>query len=391
MVIQSAKGRPLWPQGFDPLNVDRVDGALIHTRFLKLGNDAGQMTAIDEDGADVEARTEGIGPHPIFNGVSWVEVVLSVRPTVTRTAGTLIIKGPGFTAEFRNATLDESRPADPRAIERASTGEVTPTGPSRGERMSARDESGWVDLGPVEELKRTPLRQVVLGRTRIALSWQDGRFGAVSGVCNHAGGPLGDGTLDGDISSAPGTTTSTTGPPARASRASRPTACPGTNCREEGGRLLVNLTPATTRNKPPHERHPLERPVVREPGPIRLLGLSTTAMDPAFPRYSTSDALLEIALAHGATLGAETKLLKANALRVRNCEGYYSKSAHACTWPCSITQMDPEDQMAAGVRGAGLLGRRGHPLLAHSVGQRQLALFQADRADELHPEPGHDP
>ena len=66
------------------------------------------MTAIDEEGADVEARTEGIGPHPIFNGVSWVEVVLSVRPTVSRAAGTLTIKGPGFTAEFRNATLDES-------------------------------------------------------------------------------------------------------------------------------------------------------------------------------------------------------------------------------------------------------------------------------------------
>jgi hypothetical protein len=108
VVIQSARGQPLWPQGFDPLNVDRVDGALIHTRFLKLGNDAGQLTAIDEGGADVEARTEGIGPHPIFNGVSWVEVVLSVRPAVSRTGGTLTIKGPGFTAEFRDATLDES-------------------------------------------------------------------------------------------------------------------------------------------------------------------------------------------------------------------------------------------------------------------------------------------
>ena len=32
-------------------------------------------------------------------------------------------------------------------------------------------------------------------------------------------------------------------------------------------------------------------------------------------------------------------------LRFRACEGYYSKSAHACTWPCSITQMDPADQL----------------------------------------------
>jgi hypothetical protein len=108
VVIQSAKGRPLWPQGFDPLNIDRVDGGLIHTRFLQLGNDAGQMTALDETAGDIEARTEGIGPHPIFNGVSWVEVVLSVRPVVSRTAGALTIKGPGFLAEFKNATLDES-------------------------------------------------------------------------------------------------------------------------------------------------------------------------------------------------------------------------------------------------------------------------------------------
>ena len=34
-----------------------------------------------------------------------------------------------------------------------------------------------------------------------------------------------------------------------------------------------------------------------------------------------------------------------NDLKFRACEGYYSKAAHACTWPCSITQMDDEDQM----------------------------------------------
>jgi multimeric flavodoxin WrbA len=32
-------------------------------------------------------------------------------------------------------------------------------------------------------------------------------------------------------------------------------------------------------------------------------------------------------------------------LKFRACEGYYSKSARACTWPCSITQMDPNDQL----------------------------------------------
>src|SRR5262245_61978395 len=38
-------------------------------------------------------------------------------------------------------------------------------------------------------------------------------------------------------------------------------------------------------------------------------------------------------------------MIKLNDLNFRACEGYYSKSAHACTWPCSITQMDAKDEM----------------------------------------------
>jgi multimeric flavodoxin WrbA len=68
-------------------------------------------------------------------------------------------------------------------------------------------------------------------------------------------------------------------------------------------------------------------------------------MDPANPRYSTSDALLGAALAHAREHGGETQLLQLRDLRFRSCEGYYSKSAQACTWPCSITEMDGEDQM----------------------------------------------
>ena len=51
------------------------------------------------------------------------------------------------------------------------------------------------------------------------------------------------------------------------------------------------------------------------------------------------------ALNEGQKLGAETKLITLNALKFRACEGYYSKAAEACTWPCSITQMDEKDQM----------------------------------------------
>jgi multimeric flavodoxin WrbA len=69
-------------------------------------------------------------------------------------------------------------------------------------------------------------------------------------------------------------------------------------------------------------------------------------MDLAHPRFSTSDALLEVAMdAAKEQCGAETRTIRLAELTFRHCEGYYSKSAHACTWPCSITQMDPDDQL----------------------------------------------
>jgi len=43
----------------------------------------------------------------------------------------------------------------------------------------------------------------VAGRTRLAVSYVNGAFGVVSGVCNHAGGPLGAGTLDGEYITCP--------------------------------------------------------------------------------------------------------------------------------------------------------------------------------------------
>src|SRR5206468_3477858 len=101
----------------------------------------------------------------------------------------------------------------------------------------------------------------------------------------------------------------------------------------------------TKRTKKPHEPHPLSRIGERTPGPLRLAGISTTAMDMSNPRFSGSDHLLDQALQAAAGHGAETRLIRLNDLKFRACEGYYSKAANACTWPCSITQMDRNDQM----------------------------------------------
>lgn len=105
VVIRAAQGQPLWPQGFDPLNVERVDGGFLHTRFLRLGNDAGELRLIDEAGADVEGLTEGVGPHPLFNGVLTLTVAGLAEPHAT-TAGTEVsVRAPGFTTRFTSATV----------------------------------------------------------------------------------------------------------------------------------------------------------------------------------------------------------------------------------------------------------------------------------------------
>jgi nitrite reductase/ring-hydroxylating ferredoxin subunit/multimeric flavodoxin WrbA len=207
-------------------------------------------------------------------------------------------------------------------------------------------EPDWIDLGAADEIKRKELQPITAKTTRIAISFRDGQFGAVSNSCNHVGGPLGEGDID----------------------AAGYIRCPWHgwkfHCRTglgepgfeddkvpafpvkvEDGRVLVDVANPTKRNKKPHAPHPLAREPKREPGPLRLAGISTTAMDAGHPRFSGSDHLLDHALAAAREKGAETRLIKLNDLKFRACEGYFSKSLRACTWPCSITQMDPKDEL----------------------------------------------
>ncbi len=62
-----------------------------------------------------------------------------------------------------------------------------------GAKRSAIMTERWRALGAIDELKQKPLRQVIIDKVAIALSYRDGKFGAISGRCNHVGGPLGDG------------------------------------------------------------------------------------------------------------------------------------------------------------------------------------------------------
>ncbi len=79
---------------------------------------------------------------------------------------------------------------------------------------------------------------------------------------------------------------------------------------------------------------------------MNILGISTTNLSAGLPRFSTSEDALEKSLAYATEkYGAATKMVKLRELEFRNCEGYYSQHSHACTWPCSITEMDPKDGM----------------------------------------------
>jgi nitrite reductase/ring-hydroxylating ferredoxin subunit/multimeric flavodoxin WrbA len=203
----------------------------------------------------------------------------------------------------------------------------------------------WVDIGAAAELAKEPVQHVSAKHHAIALSYKDKTFGAVSHHCNHAGGPLGEGRLDGNFIVCPWHQWKFDRRTGSGEPGFEDDRVPSFPVKVEGGRVLVNVAAPTRRHKKPHPPHPLERPVARAPGALRVAGISTTAMDLKAPRFSGSDHLLEHALAAGRARGAETRLIKLNELKFRNCQGYYSKSARACTWPCSITQMDPADEM----------------------------------------------
>jgi multimeric flavodoxin WrbA/nitrite reductase/ring-hydroxylating ferredoxin subunit len=211
--------------------------------------------------------------------------------------------------------------------------------------MAETAKENWLDLGSVTDLSRSPLTRVSAVNRELAISHKDGKFGVVSNTCNHVGGPLGDGRLDGDYIVCPWHNWKfhrCTGLGEPGFEEDRVPAYP---VKVENGRVLINVVAATKRGRKPHAPHPLSRKVERAAGPLRLAGIATSAMDAANPRFSGSDHLLNHALKEASDLGAETRLIRLNDLKFRACEGYYSKAAQACTWPCSITQMDEKDQM----------------------------------------------
>jgi nitrite reductase/ring-hydroxylating ferredoxin subunit/multimeric flavodoxin WrbA len=190
----------------------------------------------------------------------------------------------------------------------------------------------------------------------------NGSFYAISNSCIHKGGPLSNGFLDEDIVTCPwhGWKYSVkTGKSAHEGGDS----VNSYDVKIAGNKIYVNSIPSTVGKRifQPHESYlKLEKSVESyldhksndnilsvDDKKIRILGISTTnANDKIAPRKSTSEDALRFALEYAKKeLGAETVMIKLRDLEFNHCEGYYSKNANACIFPCSISERDSEDQM----------------------------------------------
>jgi hypothetical protein len=93
---------PLWPQGFDPWNVQNLgNNDILHTRWAKLGNAAGAIEALDHP-----SLTEGVGPHPLFNGAKrYLITGLAAPPSINEKDGKITIDSPGAKGTFTGASV----------------------------------------------------------------------------------------------------------------------------------------------------------------------------------------------------------------------------------------------------------------------------------------------
>jgi nitrite reductase/ring-hydroxylating ferredoxin subunit/multimeric flavodoxin WrbA len=198
-------------------------------------------------------------------------------------------------------------------------------------------------------------------KIEIALFNLNGTFHAISNVCVHKGGPLSMGSLEGDVVTCPwhgwkySVRTGKSPHKGGDSVNSYPV-------RVSENRVYVSPIPARIggRTSKPHKAYRELESSVRQhventksskvlpvDAKVRVLGISCTNMnDKVTPRKSTSEAGLEFALDFAKKrYGAETVMLKLRQLNFRHCEGYYSKNAKACIFPCSISEMDQKDEM----------------------------------------------
>ncbi len=103
LVVEADAEAPLWPRGFDPMNVHLVGSdEVLHTRYLALGNAVATLQLLDQS-----ALTVAAGEHPLFGGMRRVVVTgLPSAPRVRRSGATTVVEAPGCRGEFAGARVE---------------------------------------------------------------------------------------------------------------------------------------------------------------------------------------------------------------------------------------------------------------------------------------------
>lgn len=90
-----------------------------------------------------------------------------------------------------------------RILRRVSRASEDPTPPEAQVPEPPAAPHGFVDVCALEELEEGTIGEFFIDDEAVAIANVDGTIHALSNVCPHAGGPLGDGTLDGGVVACP--------------------------------------------------------------------------------------------------------------------------------------------------------------------------------------------
>src|SRR2546428_6534851 len=206
----------------------------------------------------------------------------------------------------------------------------------------------WHRLGLRDELLARVPFSIKLDRLHIAVSLHEGRFSSISNIFTPKGCPLCEGRVRGEFVMCPWHGWEYSVVTGKGPAGYDEEQVPSFAVEERADGVYVQTPPVMPRRLVNRKPSPLLEAHPKTPGaPPRVLGISTTAMDGGNPRFSTSDALLEHAMEMARELKTDTQLIKLRNLKFQHCEGNYSKASHACTWPCAITERDPDDQLTA--------------------------------------------
>ena len=102
-IILKCGSRPLWPAGFDPMNMEKISQTeLLHKRWLKLEGDRAEMEILG-----IEALTEGAKDHPLFNGVKKITITgLVNKPDIIQENQQIRIKNNNISVKIEQGELE---------------------------------------------------------------------------------------------------------------------------------------------------------------------------------------------------------------------------------------------------------------------------------------------